>query len=214
LFQGNGAFAHRERADQVSQVSGKKEAVMRHPTEETLALFAGGDLGLLDRWKTARHVSGCERCQASVARFEAALGSAAELDELPGVAWNRLAAEMAANIRLGLAAGALVVPRQRTSGPVAFHPRALVASGCVATLLMAGVWLQHPAPRTVAVRDPGVVLATTENGIAVGDGERMMTLMNGRGSDVLYSAGAQGVMRARYVDSDTGQVTINNVYVE
>jgi hypothetical protein len=42
----------------------------------------------------------------------------------------------------------------------------------------------------------------------------MMTLMNGRGSDVLYSAGAQGVMRARYVDSDTGQVTINNVYVE
>jgi hypothetical protein len=187
---------------------------MTHPTEENLALFAGGDLGVLERWKAARHVSGCERCQEAVARFEAVRASAAELDELPGLPWSRLAAEMSANIRLGLAAGALVVPRQTAASRVAFHPRALVASGCVAALLMAGVWLQNPSPRTAKVRNPGVVLATTENGIAVGDGERMMTLMNGRGSDVLYSAGAQGVMRARYVDSDTGQVTINNVYVE
>jgi anti-sigma factor RsiW len=187
---------------------------MKHPSQENLALFAGGDLGAFDRWRTSRHVSGCERCQTDVARFKAVRSSAAELDELPGVAWSRLAAEMSANIRLGLAAGALVVPKQIRTSPVAFHPRALVASGCVAALLMAGAWLQHPAPQPGKVRNTGVVLANTENGIAVGDGEHMMTLINGRGSDVLYSAGAQGMMRARYVDSDTGQVTINNVYVE
>jgi anti-sigma factor RsiW len=187
---------------------------MKHPSEENLALFASGDLGVFDRWSTARHVSGCERCHAQVARFEELRATVAELDELPGIAWNRLAAEMAANIRLGLAAGAIVVPKRQPSGPVAFHPRALVASGCVAALLVAGAWLQHPWPRPAKALSAGVVAANTENGIAVGDGEHVMTLMNGRASDVLYTVGAQGVMRARYVDSDTGQVTINNVYVD
>jgi len=31
---------------------------------------------------------------------------------------------------------------------------------------------------------------------------------------VTYSVGAQGSMRARYVDPETGYVTINNVYAE
>jgi hypothetical protein len=187
---------------------------MKHPSEENLALLASGDLGVFDRWTTARHVSRCERCQAEVARFEQLRATVPELGELPGIAWNRLAAEMTANIRLGLAAGAIVVPRHPPARAVAFHPRALVASACVAALLVAGAWLQHPSPRPAKVLNAGVVAANTENGIAVGDGEHVMTLINGRASDVLYSVGAQGVMRARYVDSDTGQVTINNVYVD
>ena len=186
---------------------------MKHPGEENLALFAGGDLGAMDRWRIARHVHRCERCQDEVTRFGSARSAAAQLDELPDIAWTGLAAEMSANIRLGLAAGALVVARPKPSHRLVFHRRALVATGCMAALLVAGAWLQYPAPQTARGRQLPMELANTENGIAVGDGEHVMTLMNGRGSDVLYTAGAQE-MRARYVDADTGQVMINHVYVE
>jgi hypothetical protein len=38
--------------------------------------------------------------------------------------------------------------------------------------------------------------------------------MHAGAQHVTYSVGAQGSMRARYVDRETGNVTINNVYVE
>jgi hypothetical protein len=187
--------------------------VTKHPAESILALYAGGDLGIVGRWRTARHVDRCERCQAGVARFEAVREEVATLDDLPGIAWNRIAGEMKANIRLGLAAGEIVRNSRSEERRTLVRPRALVAAGCVAALLMAGFWLQYPAPR-LAARDRGVRLEMTEAGIALRDGNRVMTLVNGRQSGVVYTAGAQGVMRARFVDSETGQVTINNVYVE
>ena len=39
---------------------------MNHPTDATLALYAGDDLGLLARWRTERHVARCERCREEV----------------------------------------------------------------------------------------------------------------------------------------------------
>jgi len=36
----------------------------------------------------------------------------------------------------------------------------------------------------------------------------------GNANDVIQTVGAQGSMRARYVDPDTGYLTINNVYVQ
>jgi hypothetical protein len=186
---------------------------MNHPDQGTLALFAGGDLGLLGRAAAARHIRSCERCQAEVARFEALRNDVEELRELPGVAWNVMAAEMSANIRLGLAAGA-IVDGNRSARRSLWHPRSLVATGCVAGLLLACLWLQFPAPPLTASGSQGVVLESTQDGISVRYGDQTMTLINGRGSEVMYTTGAQGVMRARYVDSDTGQVTINNVYVE
>jgi hypothetical protein len=187
---------------------------MKHPSEATLALYAGGDLGAFARWKTDRHVANCARCQAEAARFSAVSSELAALTEMPRVPWTRLAAEMTANIRLGLAAGEIVRNLRAEPHRISFHPRAVIATCCMATLLLAGVWLQRPAPRLTAAGRQGVTLEATGNGIAVRDGDQMMTLMNGRAASVMYTAGAQGVMRARYVDSETGQVTINNVYVE
>jgi len=78
---------------------------MKHPTQATLALHAGGDLGPVARWRTERHIARCERCREEFAAFAEMRDIAADLGEIPEVPWSRLAAEMKANIRLGLAAG-------------------------------------------------------------------------------------------------------------
>src|SRR5271169_6208843 len=81
---------------------------MKHPNEGTLALHAGGDLGLVAGWRTERHLAKCDRCRDSLAAFSELREVLPELAEIPEVPWNRLAAEMRANIRLGLAAGECV----------------------------------------------------------------------------------------------------------
>src|SRR4051794_1056729 len=95
---------------------------MKHPHESDLALFAGHDLGFLSEWRVSRHVARCEQCRASVDAFESARLEVTGLGELPPeIAWNRLASEMKANIRLGLAAGECVgpsEPEKRLSLPV------------------------------------------------------------------------------------------------
>ena len=89
--------------------SGRK---MTHPNQATLALHAGGDLGLWARWKTQRHLSKCDLCRDEVAAFTGVREILPELVEIPEVPWNRLAAEMRANIRLGLEAGECVRDRR------------------------------------------------------------------------------------------------------
>src|SRR6266542_2460831 len=81
---------------------------MKHPSQEILALHAGGDLGWLAGWKTARHVAACEQCADDVAAFGDLREVLPELGEIPEIPWNRMAADMRANIRLGLAAGECV----------------------------------------------------------------------------------------------------------
>ena len=43
---------------------------MKHPREEHLALFAGGDLGPFERWRVSRHLRACPECRAEVGHFE------------------------------------------------------------------------------------------------------------------------------------------------
>lgn len=38
----------------------------RHPDERQLSLYAGEDLNPLDRWRIARHVKKCRKCEAAV----------------------------------------------------------------------------------------------------------------------------------------------------
>src|SRR5579872_5751419 len=81
---------------------------MRHPNQATLALHAGGDLGAFARWKLERHLAKCSTCTAEVESFEGVREMVAELGEIPEVPWAAMAAEMKANIRLGLEAGECV----------------------------------------------------------------------------------------------------------
>jgi len=45
-------------------------------------------------------------------------------------------------------------------------------------------------------------------------GDRMLTLRPPNVGDVTYLVSAQGTLRADYVDEETGQVTIHNVYAQ
>jgi hypothetical protein len=187
---------------------------MKHPDRAALALHAGGDLGPFARWRTRRHLANCGECRDEAARFQEVRAILPELAETPEISWNRLAAEMKANIRLGLAAGECVrtgqAPLRET--PLFTRGRAVVAFASVVVLLFAGLVLQHPAPGTP--KYDGVVVQTTTNGIQVREGGQALRLLHSGAQNVQYSVGAQGSMRARYVDPETGYVTINNVYAD
>ncbi len=189
---------------------------MTHPSQSTLALYAGKDLGWFGRWRAERHLARCRDCRSEVEAFASLRDDLAGLSELPAVPWSRLAAEMKANIRLGLAAGECVRDGQPMT-PLAWLSgvRATVALASVAAVLVAGLFLQRPAPPAAqAVADQSAVLRATAGGIELNQGGQSLSLLHGRAAEVTYSAGAQGSMRARYVDADTGNVTINNVYVQ
>ena len=198
---------------------------MKHPDQATLALHAGGDLNWFARWRTERHLAVCERCRDEIDAFGATREIFSDLAEIPEVPWNRLAAEMKANIRLGLEAGECVrggdVPLRDT--PIFSGLRAAVALASVVALLVTGLVLERPAPRAhlssagFAVDDTFDIQAT-QDGIQVRRGGAALRLMNPDRLDpqqpVMYSPDAQGSMKARYVDPETGNVTVNNVYAD
>ena len=192
---------------------------MTHPNQSTLALYAGQDLGWFARRRTESHLARCRECRDEIQAFAAARDHLVALDELPAISWNRLAIEMKANIRLGLAAGECVRD-ERTPSPFAVfgmlsNVRALAACASVMVLVAAGLILERPAPiAPAATAGEGSVLRATADGIELNQGGQTLSLLHVRSDGAIYSAGAQGSMRAGYVDSETGNVTINNLYVQ
>jgi len=188
---------------------------MTHPSESTLALYAGQDLGWFARRRTERHLVRCRECRMEVRAFASVSEEVAGLNELPAIPWNRLAAEMKANIRLGLAAGECVRP-EPAGGPLAWMSsvRALTACASVMALVATGLFLQRPTPTTPPeIASDSAVLRATSDGIELYQGGQTLSLRHVPTGNVSYSAGAQGTMRADYVDSD-GSVTIDKVYVQ
>jgi hypothetical protein len=188
---------------------------MRHPNQATLALHAGGDLGAFARWRTARHVSRCEECRQEIAAYERMRSILPDLAETPEIQWNRLAAEMTANIRLGLAAGECVRPAAESKrGPRLTGFRAAVAFASIAALVAAGVTLERPAP--ASNEPPGIIAEATPGGagIQMREGRQAFRLMHSGALKVTYTAGAQGSMEARYVDRETGYITVNTIDVD
>ncbi len=190
----------------------------RHPSEEHLALFSSGDMGGLERWRIGRHVADCADCTSTVAEYAAQRFTIADASAPADISWNKLAAEMRANIRLGLEAGECVSQASPAGG--FFGARSLAACASLAVLLFAALWLERPTPRAgttapaakaAASAGDQVVLEATGSGIQVTEGGQSLGLLHGRARDVDYFASGVA-MRARYVDPDTGNVTINNVY--
>ncbi len=190
----------------------------RHPSDLDLALFAGRDLGWLAQWRVGRHTAVCARCASLAAEFEEGRGRVKSGDPLAGLEWNRLAAEMEANIHLGLEAGECVAPvRSFREMPAGWR---MVAAYAAALVLVVGlVWWQratHPASRGAGAG--GMRIAAVEGAIELSEGGRTIGLVHerggakgkGGGSGVTYSAAADGGMAARYVDAD-GYVTIQSV---
>lgn len=204
----------------------------RHPKETDLALFISRDLNLWQRFMVNRHASHCEDCRARIEAYRLDLEQRRrEASEMPpGVDWDRLSAEMTANIRVGLAAGECVAPRSRKVVTASWRPAAIAAG--VAVVLTGAWWLNLPASDTESLKramtalvhgrtdapapaeDMGPVVEATSRGIQLKENGGSLALSQGRSQPVAITVSAPGSASARYVDTDTGQITITSVYVQ
>jgi hypothetical protein len=188
---------------------------MNHPRENDLALLAGGEAGRFRRFLLDRHVRNCADCQETVADYRELRSQLAE-PGLPDLNWNFLAADMRANIRLGLEAGACVrtthvLRRRNPTFAIAFPSLVLLA---VCLFFLSDIRsLLHQSNQT-AMDTSTPVLQSTGSGVEIRTGTKSLALLNHRGNAANQTVSARGDIGARYIDSDTGAVTINNVYLQ
>lgn len=197
---------------------------MKHPSIQNLALYAGGELPWWTRFTMQRHVRGCAQCQQEVAFFgDVKVEARAEADVMPpGVQWDRLAAEMRANVRLGLEASdairAYETSFESAQGPAISWRMAALATAFV-VLLSIGYWLNaaKKSEQLAAMRAPEpFVVEASERGVGMSDGNKGMELQGPRANHraAVVTVSTEGSAGAQYVDEETGQITVNNVYVE
>jgi hypothetical protein len=189
-----------------------------HPSETELALLAGGDCGWVERLRLYRHVSHCGDCQDSMASFADVRSSLKQM-ALPAVAvedaeWERLATDMRANIRLGLAAGECVAAAPVEPAAKPWFPKFAYGAAGVVVLLGAGMFLRGLLPQPDVPASRAAVVESTAKGIQVRTSAGTMTLLNLGDTEPDQTITSQGAVRARYVDGNTGTVTITSVYAE
>jgi hypothetical protein len=202
----------------------------RHVAETDLALYAAGDLQLWRRAVVHLHVRRCSECSGLVEALRADRGQLRQsVDAMPeSVDWEQLAAEMTANIRVGLAAGECVTPRERKVSPISWRPAA-IAAGLV--VMLAGAWwLNIPSTDTEAIgralrnlatgqrsdspqEESGPMVRASSSGVETRENGARLGIEQSGLQPVMFSVSTQGSASARYVD-DTGQVTITAAYVQ
>jgi len=206
---------------------------MKHVNETDLALYASSDLSGWRRWSTAVHLRRCAECKDLVEAHRRLRAEARSSDEalLETLHWKRLAAEMTANIHVGLAAGRCVAPSgNREPGMRRLVPNWLItpagAVAALAVLFMAAWWLNVPASDKTALlrvmrglparasEDRGPVVAASQAGIEFREngGSLGLRLIDAKPVEVSLSIGRS--VSAHYVDDDADQVTITTVYVQ
>jgi hypothetical protein len=210
---------------------------MRHPAETQLALFAGGDLSLWERWRVGRHVSQCTTCEHNVQALRTLSGQLRDsvLEAPRDLNWTRLAQEMAGNIHVGLAAGDAIArfdkPAASKSLRLGWNASLLVAAATV--VFGIAFWSSLPPQQAehllaslkrirterigalvhgAALGPEEVVLEASSSGIGVKENGGAMSLMHPHSDGGTVSVSLRGSAGVRFVDADTGQVTTNKVY--
>jgi hypothetical protein len=202
-------------------------AQRKHPSHRLLALYLRGDLSWLRRTSIRFHLRDCPRCQQYLSAFESAIGELrreAETQTLTGFEaiadWPRLEREMMGNIAVGVAAARCVDHvghgRRRFGWALAL---------AAFTILFVLGWMTHiPGEQTqhlfAAIQQwaghppqpSGTVLRSSPDGVAVRAQGSTLTLMHPRSA--VISVSSTSGMEARYVDAETGQVTITTVYAQ
>jgi hypothetical protein len=241
MLQGHGALAHCECSGETQEIRRTKftkgdRMSMRHPFETDLALYAGRDLAGWKRFATAWHVRSCADCRASVESFRDVQQQwSATVDDLPeDIEWDKLSAEMTANVHLGIAAGECVATARERAAAEAkevwnWHSAAIVAGLIV--VFAAAWWLNMP-PRTTQVfgnvwnkalhpaltvnpyslEDRGRIVAASFEGIESSENGNLVLGANMEEAPESVSVSLNGSASARYVNKDTGVVTIATVY--
>ncbi len=208
----------------------------KHIAEADVALFATRDMALWRQPWMRLHVARCPGCRGRVAAYRADREVIRQMAAgMPaGIHWDRLAAEMAANIRVGLAAGECVAPRgQKRTLPTGWRVAAAMAGFTV--LLVSAWWLNMPASESaslgravkkiaqlrpwqgagiLALEDRGPLVEVSAAGIQLRENGGAMGVSQGLARPVSVTLNVQGSARARYIDSETGQVTITGVYAQ
>jgi hypothetical protein len=197
-----------------------------HPAPEILALYSRGDLPLFSRVRVKAHLLECAACEHQIALFTSSLrelkreATTETLTAFEAIAdWNTLEREMLGNIVVGVAAARCIekVGRKRV-----WAPRLAIGAGL--SLLFVAGWITHiPSEQTshlagtlshfVGFRQPTRVtnyVQATPSGIAVRSEGVTLTILHPPGAVVSLSGNSS--VEARYVDEDTGQLTITNVY--
>jgi hypothetical protein len=191
----------------------------RHISEPDLALASAGDLGLAARLRVWLHVRRCPRCAASLQEFRSlrqALQSSAGGEILSPAAWTGLSSEMTANIRLGLAAGRIV---DRNSDVRAFTPdpagwRVAVVMATLTVVLAGGWLLRRPVPAGIGLAPISAIAEANSEGVGIHEGQAGLMLLGSDRESSVMLAGSSGGARARFIDDQTGQVTIHHVALE
>ena len=180
-----------------------------HPAEADLALLAGSECGVVSRYFLNRHVRRCETCLDTVAEFVMLRNQIAT--DMPDLDWDRLEAEMRANVHLGLEAGECV---RRAPAARFWNPQVSVAFASLLLLIAAGFAMHVPNVPSAApaLSADTSVLESSGSGLELRSGASSLTLINHHGGVADQTVSAEGVIRARYID--TGGVTTNNVYME
>ena len=188
---------------------------MTHPTESALALHAGKELGLPARFRIGIHLRGCGVCRSRLAELRGVREWMRSQDgEMPeGVNWDALSSEMRANIRLGLSAGRCVEQETETvAAPGRFRWSAPAMALPVLLVVIAG-WVLQTLHPPLAPAGPEFVMQASSTGIGIEKDGRGFTLLQPRAENVVFSVTGDAA-GARYVDAETGQVTISNVYAQ
>lgn len=173
---------------------------LRHPGEPDLALFAGGELGPLARWRIERHLSACEECREAVSEFFEVRSQVMDLGEMPAVEWGALAATIRARA---------AVERREPQRWLAARPAWALALALVALAVAGAYNLLQPA-------GGGVWLDASAQAVEVRVGDQQsLTLVSAprEETSVNWRVTADAAS-ARYVDTNTGYITVNNVYAQ
>ena len=204
---------------------------LRHPEQIKLALLADGGLAWTEELAARWHVRFCPRCKAQVEAFRTdriELGTTVGADSRQpsdgrqgenGFAWNALEAEMRANIRLGLTVGSLASGHseseetaEATPPRPSFAPwRWAVVCGAMMFVLTAGWWLRSAGGARLPVASSPVWEMPAEDPAGRGaDNQLLVPVANVSRTETDFD----GSTRSRVIDGETGQVTLQQVYVE
>ena len=120
----------------------------RHPHERALALFAGNDLGSLQRLLVRRHLARCETCEDTVASYQRLRAELAGAAPVPAVDFEALSRQIRA------AVAAEIAPETRWR----WHGKATARAALAASVLVAALLLfrqgDEPGPASLAVAEP------------------------------------------------------------
>src|SRR5581483_6826265 len=187
-----------------------------------------GELPLFVRWRVGRHVRHCANCEQQVALFHSAkaeLKREAASQTLTGFEaiadWSRLEQEMLGNIGVGVAAARCI---ENVHAGRKILIRVAFAAGL--TAFFVGGWMTHIAAgqtqhlfaslrRAVGVERPpitGTELRTTPDGIAVRTEGATLRILHP--PSAVVSLSGRSSVAARYVDEETGELTITKVYAQ